>query len=132
MLVKEMISGKDIGALTVRPSMSVHNASRLMSKKNIGALLVSSNGREAQGILTERDILHGVAERGARFLEAEVAEVCVRDVRTCTPDTDMNDVMFTMHDIGARHMPVESNGSLVGIVSLQDILNHHVAVRRRG
>lgn len=113
--------------LTVRPGTSVQNASRLMAKHDVGALVVSSDGRTPEGIISERDIVKGVAKRGQDFLRNHVGDVIVHSVVTCGAGDDVYRVMQAMKEHGFRHVPVTSKGVLVGMISIVDILREQVA-----
>lgn len=129
MLVRHILARKGKNILTVKPSMSVQNVARLMAKNDIGAIVVSRNGRSPDGIISERDITKGVAKLGQDFLRQKAGEVCLQRVSTCTPGDDVYRVMQTMNKRGFRHMPVTNNGMLIGMISLVDILREQMAKR---
>ena len=74
------------------------------------------------GILSERDIVYGVADRGADVLAEPASNLMTRDVRTCTPDATADQLMHQMLDGRIRHLPVVGQGDLVGIISVGDVV----------
>jgi signal-transduction protein with cAMP-binding, CBS, and nucleotidyltransferase domain len=129
MLVKDILQSHSRQILTVRPSTTVQNASRLLSKHNVGALIISADGRRPDGIFTERDLARGIGKRGAEFLRVKVSQVNLSKVTTCEPAEDIYRVMQKMKTLNCRHMPVTSKGVLIGMVSLVDILRELMVKR---
>ena len=127
MLVRHILDKKGKNIITVRPGKSIQNASRLMAKYNVGAMVISSDGRTPEGIITERDVVRGVAKHGPDFLRQHVGDICVHKVTTCKPGDDVYRVMQAMNKRGFRHMPVASSGVLVGMISIVDILREQMA-----
>jgi len=122
MQVKAILASKGKNILTVRPSMSVQNAVRLMARNNIGAIVISRDGARPDGIITERDVVRGLGSKGPDYLKAKCAEACYHKVITCTPQDDIYRVMMTMKKHRFRHLPVTQHGMLVGMISIVDVL----------
>lgn len=127
MLVKHLLSRKGKNIQTVKPGVSVQNAARLMAKNNFGAIVISSDGRKPEGIISERDITRGIGKTGSDFLRYKVGDVCFHKVVTCTPSDDIYRVMNTMNKGRFRHMPVTNNGVLIGMISIVDILREQMS-----
>ncbi len=88
----------------------------------VGAVVVSADGKMVAGILSERDIVHGLAEHGGALLDRRIDEFMTRDVETCSGrDTDQQ-VLALMTERRFRHVPVVEDGVLVGIVSIGDVV----------
>lgn len=122
MNVERMLERKGRDVLTVLPSATVAEAIGLLTEKRIGALVVSSDGASIAGILSERDIVHGLRSRGADLLALEVAEIMSRDVRCCAPEDTTGEVMAAMTEFRFRHLPVVQDGRLCGIISIGDVV----------
>lgn len=122
MLVKDILAQTGANMHTVAPASSVQRATRLLAKHRIGALVISADGHQADGIISERDIVRGIGESGQEFLRRKVGAVCFHKVQTCAPQDEVSRVLQTMRQYRARHMPVVNKGKLVGMVSIVDIL----------
>jgi len=102
--------------VTSGPDASVVEVAQLLTKRGVGACLITEDGRLA-GIFTERDLLHLVAT-GADVRDRPVAEVMTRNVTMAPPDAEVLWVADTMRRLGVRHLPVGEGGHAVGIVSI--------------
>ena len=92
----------------------------------IGALVVSSDGAHIDGIVSERDIVRGLAERHGALLDEPVEWIMTSTVFTCSPDDDTETLMAAMTDRRIRHVPVLDDGVLAGIVSIGDVVKHRI------
>jgi CBS domain-containing protein len=104
------------GAETVRAALGV------LADKGIGALVVSSDGRRIDGIVSERDVARGLHSHGAGLLAEPVSSVMTSQVHTCSPHMSVHDLARTMTDHRVRHVPVVEDDVLVGIVSIGDVV----------
>jgi len=120
MQVKEILRVKGNRLLTIEPSGRAVDAVKTMSEQNLGSLIVLDQGR-MMGVLTFREILQALAQRGGALGDVRVAEVMVRDPVTATPDMEVNDLRRTMLDSGARYLPVVQDGKLLGVISFRDV-----------
>ena len=93
-----------------------------MQHENVGALVVSGDGIEIAGIVTERDILHGLAEHGAPLLEKKVGDIMTCEVITAAPDDDLNTLMGPMIQRWCHHIPVKKDGALCGVTSIGNLV----------
>ncbi|MBI3709306.1 MAG: CBS domain-containing protein [Proteobacteria bacterium] len=107
---------------TVAPADSIAKASRLLDEHNVGALVVTDRLGRLVGILSERDIVRGLARDGAEVLHCQVQELMTKDVLTCRREDKVKDVMATITIRRVRHLPVVEGERLVGIVSIGDVL----------
>jgi len=126
MKVTSILKTKGTGATTTRPLTSIATAARMLRDYHIGALVVSDATGGVLGIITERDIVHGLADRGTALLDLPVSAVMTRAPATCTPDDDIQTVMSRMTRLRVRHLPVMLEGRLHGIVSIGDVVKHRL------
>jgi CBS domain-containing protein len=126
MKVASILKVKGTSVATTPPRTSIATSARLLRDKKIGALVVSEDGATVLGIITERDIVHGLADRGPSLLEVPVSLVMTRAPATCTPDDDVQTVMSQMTQLRVRHLPVVVSGRLQGIVSIGDVVKHRL------
>ncbi len=127
MQVSEVLERKGKNVVTLRPDIAVQSAVAELAKHNIGAVILSGNGRRVEGIVTERDIVRGLAKHGAAYLEKKLADVTLHDVYSCKPSDDLYTVMVFMRRRRIRHMPVTVNGMLCGMISIVDVLREYLA-----
>ena len=120
--IKEILDAKNQTTVqTIGPNESVMDAVTRMVEHNIGAMLVIENNI-LKGILTERDYLRFVADRGRTARDTAVSELMSRRVVYITPETSMDEAMSIMTDQRIRHLPVMNEGRLMGIVSIGDLV----------
>jgi CBS domain-containing protein len=110
--------GRDVA--TVPPDATVAQAVAVLRERDVGALVVSSDGSDVVGILSERDVVRRLAREGGGVLDLRVRDVMAVSVWTCGPDTTVDDLMAAMTIGRFRHAPVVADGVLVGIVSIGD------------
>jgi CBS domain-containing protein len=119
MLVGEMMSKT---VRTCAPNDNLAEATNLMWEQDCGVLPVVEDGR-LEGILTDRDICIALGTRNRRASEIDVKEVATRDVKTCSPETDVEAAMALMRRAKVRRLPVVDNGGqVIGIITLNDLV----------
>jgi CBS domain-containing protein len=126
MQVMQILKEKGAQVTTMAADASIADAVRTLNEKRIGAIVVTSRRGEVEGILSERDLIHAVAERGADFLATRIADLLTRHVFTCTPETSIEELMRQMTLRRIRHLPVLRDGQLCGIVSIGDVVKHRL------
>lgn len=126
MNVQDILSEKGSRVATMRPDASVDTVVHRLRLDRIGAVVISSDGRTIEGLLSERDIVYGLVEYGAALLQKTAADIMVREVVTCRAQDALKDVMAKMTHSRVRHVPVVENGRLTGIVSIGDIVKHRL------
>jgi CBS domain-containing protein len=126
MKVASILKAKGTGVKTTSPRTTSATAARMLRDHHIGALVVTEWGGGVQGIITERDIVHGLADRGSELLDLPIATVMTRTPATCMPDDDIQKVMSRMTRLRVRHLPVVVDGRLQGIVSIGDVVKHRL------
>jgi CBS domain-containing protein len=124
MKVQEILDHKGGRVVTIRPDATLATAVHRLALERIGALVVSEDGVNVAGILSERDLIRGLAADGAAILDPDrrVRELMTQGVRTCRPDEPVKAVMAAMTRHRFRHMPVVEGGRLVGLVSIGDVV----------
>lgn len=122
MIVNGILSIKGRNVVTIGPNQTMGEAARILSEKRIGALLVQDGQKPFLGIVSERDIVLAISARGAGALDEPVSRFMTEKVTTCTTQTPINDVMEVMTQGKFRHVPVVEGGTLLGIVSIGDVV----------
>lgn len=128
MQVREILAAKGRRVVTIRPDATISTLIHRLALERIGALVVSEDGARLDGIVSERDIIHALADRGADLLapDVPVAEIMTRHVTTCAPEDTVKSVMQVMTQRRIRHLPVCEGGRLVGIISIGDAVKSRV------
>jgi len=127
MNVAEILKGKGDRVLSVRPADSIEAVIALLAKERIGALLVREADGRVAGVVSERDIVSGVARAGAALLKQNVTELMTRNVVYCTPRDSIQAVMERMTERRFRHLPVLDGDRLVGIISIGDVVKARIS-----
>lgn len=124
MQVRDILAAKGQRVVTIRPDATIATAVHRMALERVGALVVSEDGITIAGILSERDIIHGLAEDGGEIMgtDRRIADLMTRNVITCGPEDKVKTVMAEMTRRRFRHVPVVDNGRLAGIVSIGDVV----------
>ncbi len=131
MTVKTILGTKGGDVTTIEPTATVAAAAKLLSERRIGALLVLGADRRVAGILSERDIVRALAERGAAALDEPVGQVMTRKVVTCSESETVGELMERMTAGRFRHVPVVEQERLVGIISIGDVVKHRLGEMER-
>ncbi len=126
MTVSVILAHKGRDVVTVEPGATVAEAIRVLAEKRIGAALILGADRRIAGIISERDIVRALAERGAGVLDEPVSRMMTRKVETCNETETVATIMERMTAGKFRHMPVVDQGRLLGVVSIGDIVKHRV------
>jgi CBS domain-containing protein len=126
MTVSIILAGKGREVATIEPNATLGDAVRLLAEKRIGATVVLGADRRVVGILSERDIVRVLAERGAAVLNEPVSQTMTRKVSTCNESETVVQIMERMTDGKFRHVPVVDQGQLVGIISIGDVVKHRL------
>ena len=127
MSVQSILGTKGGDIVSVSPKDTIQSAANLLAERRIGAVLVLDSDRTIAGVLSERDIVRGVAEQGDGCLKLQVGELMTKDVITCTPADSIADIMAKLTDRRIRHLPVVNGGELVGVISIGDVVKHRIA-----
>jgi CBS domain-containing protein len=122
MTVNDILLHKGSQVITIEPTATVAAAVRMLVQQRIGALLVTGADRHIVGIISERDVVRVLDEKGTAVLAAPVAEVMTRRVVTCDRNETIAEIMERITSGRFRHVPVIENGRLAGIVSIGDVV----------
>ena len=122
MTVRAILSRKGRDVATIAPMASLSEAVRLLAQRRIGAVVVTGPDDRVAGILSERDIVRSLSERGPAALDDNVAAVMTRKVMTCTEAETVAAIMERMTAGKFRHLPVVEQGRLAGIISIGDVV----------
>ncbi|MET3612423.1 CBS domain-containing protein [Rhizobium aquaticum] len=126
MNVKAILSEKGNEVVTLSPSATVAEVANVLHKRHIGAVVVVDDSRRIVGIIAERDIVGAIADHGAGCLDRQIADVMWSNVYRCTEDMTVDNLMQLMSARRARHIPVERDGRLIGIISIGDVVKAHI------
>jgi CBS domain-containing protein len=126
MNVETILRNKGRAVATIRPDDTVGAVVDMLISRNIGAVVVSANGETVDGIISERDIVHGLTDRGGDLLSLKVADVMTRQVVTCELSDTVEQLMSEMTNRRFRHFPVVEDGRLCGIVSIGDVVKNRL------
>ncbi|MGZ5377652.1 MAG: CBS domain-containing protein [Mycobacterium sp.] len=121
MRIADVLRNKGASVATITPETSVSGLLTELSVHNIGAMVVVSPDGVI-GIVSERDIVRALQERGADLLRLPVSEIMTTFVATCTPNDSVDSLSVLMTTKRVRHIPVMENGRLTGIVSIGDVV----------
>lgn len=126
MQVSVLLQTKGPEVVSVAPTASVAQVLLVLDEHRIGAVVVA-DGPTIEGVLSERDVVRALARRGAAVLDEPARSLMTVEVVTCQPDTTVGELMATMTERRIRHVPVVVRGELVGLVSIGDVVKHHIA-----
>ena len=127
MSVEVILAKKGRDVVTIGAERALSDAIDLLGSRRIGAAVVTDPDGALRGILSERDVLRAVANRGAAALDDTVADHMTADVVTCGPATSVDTLMSLMTEGKFRHLPVIEEGRLAGLVSIGDLVKHRLA-----
>jgi len=122
MNVEELLHAKGSDVVTIHPGETVTALARQLSRRKIGAVVVSHDGRAIDGIISERDVVRGIVAKGEQVLDMPVSDLMTRKVVTCKFGESLKDIMQLMTRWRVRHIPVVDRGTLAGILSIGDVV----------
>lgn len=123
MLVQQILKSKaNEGVISLSMEASLSEAAALLSSRKIGTIVVSNDGKTADGILSERDIVRELGKRGATCMTDKLEDVMTKKLVTCGLSDNVDDILQKMTDGRFRHIPVVDDGVLVGLVSIGDVV----------
>ena len=126
MNVAQILKYKGRDVLTTAPHHTLRDAARTLSERRVGAIVIADATGRVLGILSERDIVRAIGARGTETLSEPVSKHMTADPTTVGEDADIDELMQLMTAGRFRHLPVVEGGRLAGIVSIGDIVKHHV------
>jgi CBS domain-containing protein len=126
MNVRKILEHKGNKVVTLPPDTPVGIVAHRLRLERIGAIVITDEARNVMGIVSERDVVAGLAEHGARVVDMPVSALMTHGVKSCRPDDDIRAVMRLMTLHRFRHVPVIESGELLGIVSIGDVVKNRL------
>ncbi len=126
MTVRSILDAKGRDVITIRPEENLADAIALLDRHRIGAVVVTEPDGVVAGILSERDVVRALAESGAAALQRSVSDTMTSRVSVCSEAKTVGEVMEIMTLSRFRHLPVERDGRLVGIISIGDVVKRRI------
>ena len=127
MTIKGILKRNGRGVVTIKSDMPVGAAICVMRERNVGALVISGNGHDIEGLVCEHDLICALKSHGVgRLMPMTVAGIMRQEVASCRPDEDLRRVMTRMSARRMHHMPVADDYGLYGIVSMADIVKQRL------
>ncbi|KUO68805.1 MAG: inosine-5-monophosphate dehydrogenase [Alphaproteobacteria bacterium BRH_c36] len=127
MNVATLLKAKGRAVATAHASTTLLDISVALSEKRIGAIVIVDDHGGVIGIVSERDLVRAIASSGQQVLGRPASEFMTRDVTICSLDRTIEELMEMMTKGRFRHLPVVESGNLVGIISIGDVVKHHIA-----
>jgi CBS domain-containing protein len=125
MRISDVLRAKGDEVVTVGPDLTVRELVAVLAEHNIGAVVVATDASSLLGIVSERDIVRGLAA-GAEVLDRSVDSIMTTDVQSCEPHESVDSLMHVMTDRRIRHVPVMVEGRLGGIISIGDVVKSRI------
>ncbi len=128
MNVAAILKSKGRAVTTARSDATLLDISSKLAAKKIGCIIIIGDHGRIAGIMSERDVIRAIAEGGAGALSEPVSRFMTQSVQTCSESTTLDEMMERMTQGRFRHLPVvDDSDALVGIISIGDVVKHHVA-----
>ncbi len=125
MTIGRLIQGREAAVLSCRTDTLVHEAIAMLAERQIGAMPVVDDGGLA-GMFSERDVIYGLHQHGPQVLSQTVGNVMTAPAVTVEPETTVLQALSLMTRRRIRHLPVLSGGTMVGLVSIGDLVKHRI------
>ena len=121
------LKSRTVPVVTCRPDDTIQLVVGLLDRHKIGALPVTDGDGRLVGIISERDVIRGLAEKKDAVLASPVDSLMTREVATCTPSTGIEAAVLLMDARHIRHLPVVEAGRVIDMLSLRDVVAHRLA-----
>jgi CBS domain-containing protein len=125
-LISEVLQRKGSTVATVAPESTIAVVVEMLAEHGVGALVVSADGHSVDGIISERDVVRGLATHGRDTVDLTAADLMTKEVVTCSESATIEQLMTEMTARRFRHLPVTEDNRLIGIVSIGDVVNARV------
>lgn len=125
-VVGNILKFKGHDVITARPHQSLGDAVKILNKHKIGAIVVTGGAGDVVGVLSERDVVMGLAKHGMSALDRPISETMTAKVITCSLHDTIDDIMGQMTHGRFRHIPVMDESQLVGIISIGDVVKRKI------
>lgn len=124
--VRSILEVKGRSVVTIGPNVTLAEAARVLEEHKIGAVVVVGMEGRIVGIFTERDVVRAIGRAGSSSLDQPVSSMMTANVFRCREETTVNELMEVMSSRRFRHVPVEDNGRLCGIISIGDVVKSRI------
>ena len=131
MTVKTILATKGSAVITIEPTATLEKATGVLTEHRIGALVVLGADQRVIGIVSERDVVRALSDKGSGALQEPVAQVMTRTVATCGEADTISEIMERMTHGRFRHIPVLAQDRLAGIISIGDVVKHRLMEMER-
>lgn len=131
MKVADLLRTKGNTSAQVHPAITIREVAQRLRRENVGAVIVSDDEGSLDGIVTERDVAHGLAAHGTKLLDLPASALATTAVVSCSPNDSITDVARVMTERHLHHIPVRYGGRLLDVISIGDILEERLHDRRR-
>jgi CBS domain-containing protein len=126
MIVSQILKAKGNDVFTVSKDVKISEVSEILASKRIGAIVVIDQNQVVEGIISERDIVRGLAKLGANVLDSSADELMTKNVITRGVDAHIDELMQEMTNSRIRHLPIIDDNKLVGVISIGDVVKNRV------
>lgn len=130
MYVRDILAAKGTDVFVIAPDHTIAGLAKDLTAQQIGAAVVREAGYVV-GVVSERDIVRAMANKGTECVGLQVREAMTKEVVSCTSDTPIDEVMNLMTERRIRHLPVLDGGRLAGIVSIGDVVKSRIQTAER-
>ncbi len=128
MNVKAILDDKGAGILTIDGNRLLSDAITVFEKESVGALVVTFPDQPLAGMLSERDMVRALYAKGGSALDEKISAYMNQNIITISPETTIVQAMEIMTEKRVRHLPVLQKGSLVGLVSIGDVVKKRISL----
>ncbi|MBF0135259.1 MAG: CBS domain-containing protein [Magnetococcus sp. DMHC-1] len=125
--VADILNEKGGEVISTTPETTLADVCKILHGKNIGVALVKDQKGALLGVISERDIIRGIAEQGLNILCQKVGDLMTRKLVVCRPDTPLDAVLGSMTGHCFRHLPVMDGEQLLGMISIRDVVKTRLA-----
>jgi len=131
MTVSHILKAKGGGVISAAASAKVSDIAKILSENRIGAVVIIGAGGKIEGIVSERDVVRHVGKDGAKALELSVSAIMTKNVRTANEMDSEAALMTLMTEHRIRHLPIVTDGKMVGMISIGDVVKYLIEAIER-
>jgi CBS domain-containing protein len=131
MTVSHILKSKGRDVITAGAAAKVSDVAKTLSEKRIGAVVITGINGKIEGIVSERDVVRHIGKEGAKALDLPVSAVMTKNVRTCRESDSEAELMALMTEHRIRHLPVVTDGKLMGMISIGDVVKNRIEAIER-
>ena len=126
MTAAAILKHKGHQVVSIDPTATMAEVSRILADRHIGAVLVMDTSEQLLGIVSERDIVRSLASNGARTLEMTAGQLMTRALQVVTAETTEVEAMTMMTASRVRHLPVMEGDTVLGLISIGDVVKARI------